>query len=213
MTVNIVIMGGNGFIGQKLGEALVKNNHKVTSISRSGKPKGKLTEWLNQVRWVESDILNDTRWEAELEKADWVIHTIGILFENRQKNQTYERFIVEPVRVILKAMKRLSWQGNFLFLSANHAPFFLNDYISAKRKAETLIRRVNSSYVIVYPGIVSDWERPLSMLTGTLIRMASKIPFVRELFQRYDVVSREVLAKEIVAIIQGGESPLTRRRF
>ena len=39
------------------------------------------------MQWVCSDVTRDTNWQEQVQRADWVIDTVGILFENpRKKN-------------------------------------------------------------------------------------------------------------------------------
>ena len=38
------------------------------------------------MQWVCSDVTHDTNWQEQVQRADWVIDTVGILFENPRKN-------------------------------------------------------------------------------------------------------------------------------
>ena len=37
------------------------------------------------MQWVCSDVTRDTNWQEQVQRADWVIDTVGILFENPRK--------------------------------------------------------------------------------------------------------------------------------
>ena len=66
---------------------LVQRQHQVISVSRHGKPATLSASWSHQVQWVCSDVTRDTNWQEQVQRADWVIDTVGILFENpRKKN-------------------------------------------------------------------------------------------------------------------------------
>ncbi|MDA9470503.1 NAD-dependent epimerase/dehydratase family protein [Enterococcus sp. 5H] len=210
--MKIVIFGGSGFIGQKLAEELVNRGHHVSSISRSGKPADLTTPWSQKVEWIHSDILNDTAWQDTIATSDWVIDTIGILFEKPQKNITYDRFIIEPVRILLHYLTQTNSRAKLLFLSANTAPLLLKKYMNAKLSAEELIKEQSPRNLIVYPSLVVDHERPFSMISAKSIRFSKKIPGLRQLVKGYDPISRQTLAIEIANVIEGKSSVYTKRR-
>ncbi|WP_207694828.1 hypothetical protein DOK67_0000759 [Enterococcus sp. DIV0212c] len=210
--MQITIFGGSGFIGQKLSEELINLGHNVTCISRRGKPSELTTSWSQKVHWLRSDVLTDDHWHSAVQKADWVIDAIGILKENPSKNITYERFILEPVRIILAYLNTQETPAKFLFLSANSAPFPLRKYMDAKLQAEQLIKEQAEQSVIIYPSLVVDKKRFSSVISAFFINLLKKIPGLRKIVQGYDPISREVLAHEIANVIEGKPSPYTHRR-
>ncbi|WP_206912048.1 hypothetical protein IGL98_003243 [Enterococcus sp. DIV0840] len=210
--MQITIFGGSGFIGQRLSEELIHRGHNVTSISRSGKPSDLTTAWSQKVHWLRSDVLADDHWHPAVQKADWVIDAIGILKENSSKNITYERFILEPVRIILAYLNTQETQSKLLFLSANNAPFPLRKYMNAKLQAEQLIKEQAIKSVIIYPSLVVDKKRFSSVISAFFINLLKKIPGFNKLTTGYDPISREHLAVEIANVIEGKTSPYTHRR-
>ncbi|MGX7194486.1 NAD(P)H-binding protein [Enterococcus moraviensis] len=210
--MNITIFGGSGFIGQKLSEELTNNGHNVTSISRKGKPTDLSDPWAEKVHWFRSDILNDTLWHNAINEADWVIDTIGILFEQPKKGITYERFILTPVQLILEYLKVNNPSAKFLFISANSAPFPLRKYMDAKLQAEQLIKESTQPHVIIYPSLVVDKKRYFSVISGLGLTTLQHIPGLRKLVKRYHPISRAQLAVELSNIIKGNTSPYTQRQ-
>ncbi|MGX7243822.1 NAD-dependent epimerase/dehydratase family protein [Enterococcus quebecensis] len=210
--MKITIFGGSGFIGQKLTEELVHRGHNVTSISRSGKPANLTTSWSQKVHWIRSDVLTDNFWQSAVKEADWVIDAIGILKEDPSKNITYTRFIYKPVQIILAYLNTQEHPAKFLFLSANSAPFFLNQYMESKLQAEELIKKQTKQSIIFYPSLVVDKKRYSSIIGGNMIKLLKKIPGVRKLVQGYDPISRTALAVEISNVIEGNTSLYTQRR-
>nr|WP_243465371.1 NAD-dependent epimerase/dehydratase family protein [Oenococcus oeni] len=83
--MKIVVFGGSGFIGQKLLEILVERGHDIISVSRHGRPDSLTEKWADKITWVSSDILNDHEWQKYVKDADWIIDSVGILFENPKK--------------------------------------------------------------------------------------------------------------------------------
>ncbi len=98
--MKVIIFGGSGFLGQQIAKILVQRQHQVISVSRHGKPATLSASWSHQVQWVCSDVTHDTNWQEQVQRADWVIDTVGILFENPRKKKTYQRLILTPVKKI-----------------------------------------------------------------------------------------------------------------
>ncbi|ALS02623.1 NAD-binding protein [Enterococcus silesiacus] len=210
--MNITIFGGSGFIGQKLSEELTNNGHNVTSISRKGKPADLSDSWAKKVHWFRSDILNDTYWHKALQEADWVIDTIGILFEHPRKKITYDRFILTPVQLILDYLNTHNPSAHFLFISANSAPFPLRKYMDAKLQAEQLIKENAQPHVIIYPSLVVDKKRYFSVISAFGIKVLKAIPGIKKLVRAYEPISREKLAIEINSVVEGKSSAYTQRQ-
>lgn len=210
--MDVVIFGGSGFIGQKIAKELVTRGHHVVSFSRHGKPQELTEVWSKQVQWVHSDILTDTDWQLYVDDADWVIDTIGIIFENRRKNKTYHRFILMPVEKILAYLKTSTHQPRLLFISANNTALPLRRYMDAKFQAEQLILEHAKQNVVFYPSLVTGAERPNAELLGSLINFTKKIPLFNRLVRGYDPISNDRLAIEIVNVMEGKTSIYTKRR-
>lgn len=210
--MNVVIFGGSGFIGRKLMETLYYEGHQVVSISRSGKPHDEHSDWSQSVEWVKSDLLNDTLWQTSTAEADWIIDAIGILFENPKKSLTYERLIVQPVQILTNYLTEHSSKARLLFLSANHAPFFLQNYMAAKKVAEKLVLKQQSGNRILYPSLVIDSARPFSVISGAFLSFTKKIPGLRFFSKPYDPMTRQQLANEVITILAEKDSRFAHRR-
>lgn len=48
----MVVLGGNGYVGQRVVQALLLKSVDVTSINRSGQPKNIKGAWPSHVKWV-----------------------------------------------------------------------------------------------------------------------------------------------------------------
>lgn len=84
----LVVCGGNGFLGSRICKAAVARNWDVTSISRSGEPHWPSVSahqtpppWSKDVTWRSANILAPATYAADLEGADAVVHSMGILLE------------------------------------------------------------------------------------------------------------------------------------
>lgn len=210
--MKVVIFGGSGFIGRKLVETLSSEGHHVVSISRSGKPKDKHADWSQSIEWVQSDILKDTRWQKSMDGADWIIDAIGILFEHPTQGRTYERLIIQPVQILTAYLSEHASKTRLLFISANHAPFFLRNYMTAKQLAEKRVLEQSTNNRILYPSLVTDSTRPLTVLSAAFLSLCAKLPGLRFFSKSYDPMTRQQLANEVMALLNGKDSIFAYRR-
>ncbi|KAJ4383676.1 hypothetical protein N0V86_001731 [Didymella sp. IMI 355093] len=84
----LVVCGGNGFLGSRICRAAAHRGWSVVSVSRSGNPHwSSVTSspdpppWASKVTWAKGDIMDPSSYNAHLESATAVIHTMGILLE------------------------------------------------------------------------------------------------------------------------------------
>ncbi|WPH05088.1 NAD(P)-binding protein [Acrodontium crateriforme] len=84
----IVVCGGNGFLGSRICKAAALRGWDVTSISRSGEPNWPSVSshktapsWSSSVTWRAANILHPESYKTDLEGADAVVHSMGILLE------------------------------------------------------------------------------------------------------------------------------------
>ena len=107
---NILIFGGNGFLGRRICQAAVEKGYNVTSLSRSGTPPRNTAQWdkawIAKVNWRQCDVLNPKSYSPYLQEADNVVHSIGILLED----SSYKAQV--NGRVAFDAKKLLTWGSN-----------------------------------------------------------------------------------------------------
>jgi len=73
----VVVLGGSGFVGQRICQQLVEKGASVTSLSRSG-PPAKAGAWAGKVQWERGDVLNADLTPV-LSGAEAVISAIGAI--------------------------------------------------------------------------------------------------------------------------------------
>ena len=98
------------------------------------------------MQWVCSDVTRDTNWQEQVQRADWVIDTVGILFENPRKENlsTANSDASEKSALFSTTKSQLSFYlfQPILFLS------FEKIYMDAKLAAEELIHQEVAEAVI-----------------------------------------------------------------
>lgn len=77
----LLVIGGNGFVGQEVCKRAVQNGFEVTSLSRRGQCPDPKDEFLSQVYWKAGNALDQATINKYVGAADAVVHTIGLLFD------------------------------------------------------------------------------------------------------------------------------------
>lgn len=89
---NIVVIGGNGFLGKRICQQAIEKGYSVTSISGSGKKptpyRNEDSNWMQKVNWLKGNVFEPSTYKPLLIDATAVVSTIGILFENDQYKRT-----------------------------------------------------------------------------------------------------------------------------
>ena len=204
--MKIAVVGGTGLVGQGILLELSKDTTlELHSISRNGKRPNSIAG----VNYHSFDLAHDTSWHSLLQTSDWVIDCVGILLPNKSKNQTYENSSIEPAKLIIDSIA--NFDNKFLFISANSAPFFLNNYLHAKRTVENYAsRKLGNRAISVYPGLVYSKFRRSNYYLAVMLDFLLKFKLFSFL-RKYRPISRERFAKEIRYIIEEKNSELTYR--
>jgi uncharacterized protein YbjT (DUF2867 family) len=156
----IVITGGNGFVGRQIAQQAVRQGLKIISIARTGKPSTHSASSLLAVDWVQADVFDVAEWQHHLIGSGAVIHCIGIIEENPELGQTFERMIFESARVVALAAKKAGVR-RFVYLSAGAgAPETPPAYMENKLKAENFLRSLGLSLTILRPGLIYGSDKP-----------------------------------------------------
>lgn len=209
----VLVLGGTGFVGRALCREAVRRGWAVTSLSRRGTPANVAQDGLlSRVEWKSGDALDPTTYDGLLSShPDYIIHSIGTLFEsnplyNLYKSQpvdysaSYRALIRDTAEMAAEAVERnkVKLQG-FGYISAARygvlGSTLLPQYMAMKGEAEEILLSKNSfRTVIARPGFMygSDRWMTLPLSLGT---MAMTL-FTAGLFPKplcVDIVARAVL--------------------
>ena len=133
--MNVLVIGGSGFLGSHIADALSVDNHSVTIFDV------KSSAWAsNSQTVVVADISDQPLLEREIRKADVVYHMAGIADIAEAKTdplQTISDNIMGSAKVISLCAKhsvRLMY-GSTIYVYSKHGSF----YRASKQAVETLI--------------------------------------------------------------------------
>ena len=150
--MNVLLVGGSGFIGTYLSEELLDRGHDVTVLSRSpddeALPEG--------VETAMGDVTAYDSIEPAFEGQDVVYNLVALspLFEPKGGNKMHDRLHRGGTENCLRAAEEHG-VDHFVQLSALGAdPDGPTHYIRAKGQAETLVRDSELDWTIFRPSVV-----------------------------------------------------------
>ena len=163
--MNILLIGGNGFVGQALIKEFKKYNVKVSYISRTQNH----SIYKDEATWIHGDIF-DIENILINEKYDIAIHLIGTI---KDKN-LYSKLNTESVSQSIKLCQKHNIK-KLVYFSANGG---FKRYLESKLAGERLIKDSNLDYLIVRPGLMYGKERLTSYFNILPIKFFSKLGLV-----------------------------------
>jgi uncharacterized protein YbjT (DUF2867 family) len=171
--VQVLVTGGNGYIGLRLIQALLESGHSVTAAVRDRRrfPAGNFGECPGQLRVVEADFLDPATLRSLPEKMDaayYLIHSMGSGGDfARKEEQCAENFAGAARRL---GFGRIIYLGG---LATDKGP--LSEHLSSRRRVEEILRLS---------------EVPLTVLRASIIVGSGSASFeiIRDLAEKLPVL-------------------------
>ena len=160
--MNILLIGGNGFVGKALINELRKKRIKVTYISRSQN----YSISKDEATWIHGDIF-DIENIISNEKYDIAIHLIGTI----KNKKLYSKLNTESVTQTIKLCQKQNI-NKLIYFSANGG---FKQYLESKRNGEKLVVDSKLNYLIVRPGLMYGKDRFSSYFNILPIKFFSKL--------------------------------------
>ena len=160
--MNILLIGGNGFLGESLIKKALEKGINVSYLSRN---KIKNSE-LYDINWIQADIFNIDKINIE-KKFDIAIHLVGTI---KNKNM-YDRLNTQSVAKSIELCTKFNI-NKLVYISANGG---FKDYFNSKKQAEEFVKSSSLNYLIVRPGLMYGASRPTSYLNVLPIKIFSAL--------------------------------------
>ena len=185
--MNILLIGGNGFVGQTLIKELKKYNVKVSYISRTQNH----SIYKDEATWIQGDIF-DIENILINEKYDIAIHLIGTI---KNKN-LYSKLNTKSVTQTIKLCQKQNI-NKLVYFSANGG---FKQYLESKLAGERLIKDSKLDYLIVRPGLMYGKDRLTSYFNILPIKFFSKfgITFFKNVYPLPVEKVAETVVKSII---------------
>ena len=153
--LSLCILGGTGFLGTRLVARLIKDNYRVTVLSRDRELHKHLLV-LPGLTLENCDVYEEAQLSERFRGKDAVINMVGILNERGFGGGGFRRAHLELTRVVLQAA-RSAGVGRLLQISALKAAVDAPSYyLRSKGAAEKLIREegANLDWTILQPSVM-----------------------------------------------------------
>ena len=192
--MEILLIGGNGFVGKALINELRKKRIKVTYISRSQN----YSISKDEATWIQGDIF-DIENIVINKKYDISIHLIGTI----KNKKLYSKLNTESVTQTIKLCQKQNI-NKLVYFSANGG---FKQYIESKRNGEKLVVDSKLDYLILRPGLMYGKERFTSYFNILPIKFFSKlgIPFFKNV---YPLPVEKVARSVVKGIFDNTDSPI-----
>ena len=149
--MRVAIIGGTGFVGGYLVDALIEAGHEPSVLVRVGS-ESKLRQ-PSKVRAVSGDLASPRGIREVLEGSDAVIYNIGILREFASKGVTFDKLQHRGVIRIIEAAKEAGI-SRFLLMSANGVKEPGTPYQVSKYRAEQALETSGLDFTIFRPSVI-----------------------------------------------------------
>ena len=163
--MNILLIGGNGFVGQALIKEFMKYRVDVSYLSRTQNH----SIYKDEATWIHGDIF-DIENILINEKYDIAIHLIGTI---KDKN-LYSKLNTESVSQSIKLCQKHNIK-KLVYFSANGG---FKRYLESKLAGERLVKDSRLDYLIVRPGLIYGKDRLTSYFNILPIKFFSKLGLV-----------------------------------
>ena len=192
--MNILLIGGNGFVGQALIKEFTENKVKVSYLSRT--QNHSISK--DNATWIQGDIFDLDNIMIN-ENYDIIIHLIGTI---KNKN-LYSKLNTESVAQTIKLCKKHNI-NKLVYFSANGG---FRQYIESKAGGERLVKNSKLDYLIVRPGLMYGKDRLTSYFNILPIQFFSKLGII--FFKNVYPLPVEKVVKSVVkAILNSTDSTI-----
>jgi len=189
--MNILLVGGNGFIGNKLDLALRLDGHLVTIASRNK---------INGRRWCYLDFeQSKNESKLNLTNIDLVINAAGIYTQSKTQN-----FVNSHTLGPIALFKYCKQQNiSVLQISALGAEQKEpnTEFLSSKRKADQYLLTNGTNNVVLYPGIILG-EGGYSTFQLSLLASSFIVPYVFAKDARLPSLGIEQFTQQVLSLVK-----------
>lgn len=146
----VFVTGGSGFVGHAVITELLSRGFHVTALAN----RGGLDEFASRVTIVRGGLFDAHTLDAGVERADAIIHLVGIIFEQPRKGITFQRIHVDGTRAVIEAAKRAGVRRFLHMSSLGTRPDAVGEYHRTKWAGEELIRASGLHWTIFRPSMI-----------------------------------------------------------
>lgn len=175
--LNIVVLGGTGFVGRHLVTRLAGDGHNVTLLSRNlASHDDRLLPPGVVLREV--DVYDPTVLRQAFTGCDAVINLVGILNERGDSGRGFRRAHVELTKLVIAAMQ-LAGTRRLLQMSSLNAGRGQSHYLKSRGDAEAAVKASGLDWTIFEPSVIFGHGDGLFCRFAQLLKLAPVLPLAR----------------------------------
>ena len=175
--MKICILGGTGFVGRSLINALSKENYTFTVITRDFDKNKDLAIYPN-LKLIQEDVFNEKRMLEVSKSHDVLINLIGILNEKGFRGKGFYLAHSKIARIILNVCKQNRIKRILHMSALNADPGGSSHYLRTKGEAESFLHTYGERFADVTsfrPSVIFGTEDSFINRFSNLLKI---IPFV-----------------------------------
>lgn len=175
--LNIVVLGGTGFVGRHLLSRLAADGHAITLLSRNlGLHPDRLLPPGVVLREV--DVYDPGVLREAFTGTDVVVNLVGILNEKGDNGRGFRRAHVELTKLVLAAMQ-LAGVRRLLQMSSLNAGRGHSHYLKSRGEAEAAVKASGLDWTIFEPSVIFGRGDGLFCRFAALLKLAPVLPLAR----------------------------------
>jgi uncharacterized protein YbjT (DUF2867 family) len=196
--------GGTGYLGSRLAANLLDRGHAVRALVRPGSEE-KLPAGCEP---VVGDALHGLSYAAQVPPADTFVHLVGVSRPSPSKAQEFLRVDLASVAAAVPVAVTAGI-AHFVYVSVAHPAPVMRAYVTARARAESLIRESGLSATLLRPWYVlgPGHRWPVLLLPGYWF--AGLLPGTRAAARRLGLVT---LQQMLAALVHAVERPVAGLR-
>lgn len=173
--MNVFVTGGTGYVGQPIVQRLLADGHRVALLTRT---ESHTDVFAHTVDVIVGDLFDKTALRLGMERADAVVHLVGIIREDKKHGATMRKVHVEGTQHVIDAALHAG-VSRLVHMSALGARSDASSlYHQSKWEAEKQVRQSGLRFTIFRPSIVFGPGGPGPNFISTLASAVKGLPFV-----------------------------------
>ncbi len=149
--MRVGIVGGTGFVGSYLVDALVEAGHRPALLVRPGSEHKVVRS--DGVRFLSGDVSDESAISALMDDCDAVIYNIGLLREFPARGVTFRELLFDAARRVMNLASRMGVK-RFVLMSANGVSAQGNSYQRTKYMAEEYLKTTGLDWTVFRPSVI-----------------------------------------------------------
>ena len=197
--IEVLVIGGTGYMGGRLISALLARGHRVRALARQSSldrvPEGATP--------VVGDALDAESVAAALRSGDTLVHLVGTPHPNPSKARQFEQIDLVSIRASVTAAKRVGI-AHLVYVSVAQPAPIMRAYLAVRAAGEGMIKAAGLTATVLRPWYVLGPGHRWAILLVPLYKIVELVPATRESAKRLGLVT---IGQMLGALVTAVESP------